>query len=194
MAIGTISGYWIRVKKSISDIPHNSLAGSDLEFVASSCFVEAAGSRPQMQRRRGCRQEVRHAEEVRTKTGEEETAGMLGQRSRAGGGEGEELQKQEEGAEPDAAAVLLFEADAAQVPVVDADDAVVLLEEALLLRLAPPLQTLDQQAQSPARAKEAREPAWKKPGSGTASTPAPAPARAAAGSAPTLRLGAGSAY
>lgn len=116
--------------------------------------------------------------------------GTLGQRGRTGGGEGEELQKQEEGAEADAAAVLLFEADAAQVPVVDADDAVVLLEEALLLRLAPPLQTLDQQAQSPARAKEAREPAWGRPGSGTASTlppPPPPSTRAAAGSAPTLR-------
>lgn len=32
---------------------------------------------------------------------------------------------------------------------VDAHDAVVLLEEALLLRLAAPLQTLDQQAKSP---------------------------------------------
>lgn len=129
-----------------------------------------------MQRRRGCRQEVRHAEEVKKKAGEEETAGTLGQRGRTGSGEGEELQKQEEGAEADAAAVLLFEADAAQVPVVDADDAVVLLEEALLLRLAPPLQTLDQQAQSPARAKEAREPAWGRPGSGTASTlPPPLP-------------------
>lgn len=69
---------------------------------------------------------------------------------------------------------------------VDADDAVVLLEEALLLRLAPPLQTLDQQAQSPARAKEAREPAWGRLGSGTASTLAPS-TRAAAGSAPTLQ-------
>lgn len=48
------------------------------------------------------------------------------------------------------AAILLFEADVSQVSVVDADDAVVLLEEALLLGLAPPLQTLDQQAQSPA--------------------------------------------
>lgn len=40
---------------------------------------------------------------------------------------------------------------------IDADDAVVLLEEALLLRLAPPLQTLDQQAQSPERVKQARQ-------------------------------------
>lgn len=47
------------------------------------------------------------------------------------------------------AAVLLFKADVSQVSVVDADDAVVLLEEALLLGLPAPLQTLDQQAKSP---------------------------------------------
>lgn len=47
--------------------------------------------------------------------------------------------------------VLLFEADVPQVAVIDADDAVVLLEEALLLGLPSPLQTLDQQAKSPAR-------------------------------------------
>lgn len=109
------------------------------------------------------------------KTGVEETAGTLGQQGQAGGGEGEELQKQEEGAELQVqrrAAVLLFEADVAEVSVVDADDAVVLLEEALLLRLASPLQTLDQQAQSPERAREAREP-WRRLGSGTASTRSP---------------------
>lgn len=38
---------------------------------------------------------------------------------------------------------------------IDAHDAVVLLEEALLLRLASPLQTLDQQAKSPATVKDA---------------------------------------
>lgn len=48
------------------------------------------------------------------------------------------------------AAALLFEADVPQVPVIDTDDAVVLLEEALLLGFAAPLQTLDQQAKSPA--------------------------------------------
>lgn len=49
--------------------------------------------------------------------------------------------------------VLLFEADVPQVAVIDADDAVVLLEEALLLSLPSPLQTLDQQAKSPERFK-----------------------------------------
>lgn len=49
-----------------------------------------------------------------------------------------------------AAPVLLFEADVSQVSVIDTDDAVVLPEEALLLGLASPLQTLDQQAKSPA--------------------------------------------
>lgn len=49
--------------------------------------------------------------------------------------------------------VLLFEADVPQIAVIDADDAVVLLEEALLLGLPSPLQTLDQQAKSPARFK-----------------------------------------
>lgn len=39
--------------------------------------------------------------------------------------------------------VLLFEADVPQVTIIDADDAVVLLEEALLLGLPSPLQTLD---------------------------------------------------
>lgn len=48
------------------------------------------------------------------------------------------------------AAALLFEANVPQVPVIDTDDAVVLLEEALLLGLPAPLQTLDQQAKSPA--------------------------------------------
>lgn len=41
---------------------------------------------------------------------------------------------------------------------IDAHDAVVLLEEALLLRLASPLQTLDQQAKSPATVKDACQP------------------------------------
>lgn len=50
---------------------------------------------------------------------------------------------------PGRAAILLFEADVPQVSVIDADDAVVLPEEALLLGLAAPLQTLDQQAKSP---------------------------------------------
>lgn len=50
--------------------------------------------------------------------------------------------------------VLLFKADVSQVTIVDADDAVVLLEEALLLSLPSPLQTLDQQAKSPARFKQ----------------------------------------
>lgn len=48
------------------------------------------------------------------------------------------------------AAALLFEADVPQVSIIDTDDAVILLEEALLLGLAAPLQTLDQQAKSPA--------------------------------------------
>lgn len=73
--------------------------------------------------------------------------------------------EQEEGAKPSRqevpapgrAAILLFEADVAQVSVVDADDAVVLLEEALLLRLAAPLQTLDQQAQSPETVRDGRQ-------------------------------------
>lgn len=47
------------------------------------------------------------------------------------------------------AAILLFEADVSQVSVIDSDDAVVLLEEGLLLGLASTLQALDQQAQSP---------------------------------------------
>ena len=46
--------------------------------------------------------------------------------------------------------VLLFEARVAQVRVVDAHNAVVLLEQLLLVRLAPPLQALHQQAQGPA--------------------------------------------
>lgn len=47
------------------------------------------------------------------------------------------------------AAALLFKSDVSQVSVIDTDDAVVLLEQALLLGLASPLQTLDQQAKSP---------------------------------------------
>lgn len=47
------------------------------------------------------------------------------------------------------AAVLLFKSDVSQVSVIDTDDTVVLLEEALLLGLPSPLQTLDQQAKSP---------------------------------------------
>lgn len=47
------------------------------------------------------------------------------------------------------ASVLLFEADVPQVSVIDTDDTVVLLEQALLLGLASALQTLDQQAKSP---------------------------------------------
>lgn len=46
------------------------------------------------------------------------------------------------------AAVLLFKADVSQVPVIDTDDAVVLLEKGLLLGLPSPFQTLDQQAKS----------------------------------------------
>lgn len=47
------------------------------------------------------------------------------------------------------AAVLLFKADVSQVSIIDTDDAVVLLEEALLLSFPSPFQTLDQQAKSP---------------------------------------------
>lgn len=47
------------------------------------------------------------------------------------------------------AAALLFKADVSQVSIIDTDDAVVLLEEALLLGLASFLQSLDQQAKSP---------------------------------------------
>lgn len=52
--------------------------------------------------------------------------------------------------------LLLFKADVAQVSVVDSDDAVVLLKEAVLLSLSSPLQTLDQQAKSPERSKGQR--------------------------------------
>lgn len=68
--------------------------------------------------------------------------------------EGAELITQEVRDTGRRAAVLLFEADVSEVSVVDAHDAVVLLEEALLLRLASPLQTLDQQAKSPERFKD----------------------------------------
>lgn len=42
--------------------------------------------------------------------------------------------------------VLLFKMDVPQVSIINAHDAVVLLEQTLLLRLASPLQALDQQA------------------------------------------------
>lgn len=48
-------------------------------------------------------------------------------------------------------AVLLFESDVSQVSVIDTDDAVILLEKALVFSLPSPLQTLDQQAKSPER-------------------------------------------
>lgn len=46
---------------------------------------------------------------------------------------------------------LLFEAQLANVSLIDSDDAVVLLEETLLLRLASALQTLHQQALGPGK-------------------------------------------
>lgn len=45
--------------------------------------------------------------------------------------------------------VLLFEADVSQVSIINAYDAVILLEQTMLLSLASPLQALDQQAKSP---------------------------------------------
>lgn len=46
---------------------------------------------------------------------------------------------------------LLFESDVSEVAVIDTDNTVVLLEEALLLGFASALQTFDQKAQSPAK-------------------------------------------
>jgi len=90
-------------------------------------------------RRRGLEPEVLRRARKRKKVAQE----AKGPPGRGGGGGG--------------APVLLFKADVAQVPVVDADDAVVLPEEALLLGLASFLQTLDQQAQSPERCRGSRE-------------------------------------
>lgn len=54
------------------------------------------------------------------------------------------------------AAVLLFKADVSQVSVIDTDDTVILLEEALLVGLASLLQTLDQQAKSPEKVQKSK--------------------------------------